>query len=629
MIVSLLLNSAQAFTGYVYHNNIQGHIRIKSKIHICEIDEKLPVNAIAMNNNTREFCGCKVGDTITIERLSVEEIAAIPIIKSVTFSIELVSKRQCSVTESDIANAIKEIQASVSAGRKLYLLHLGCSFILHCDKCEPEIGTLGVETGLTLIPVINKLLSIEYDSETKIVDSNINFADMGIGGLNKQAEYLFRRTMTTRNMDHKLLAELGQTHVKGVLLYGPPGTGKTLIARQLASVFRSVKPIIVNGPELMNKYVGESEANVRELFSAAEADQARLGVKSPLHTIIIDEADALFKQRGSEGVRSGVNDGMVNQFLSKLDGVYALNNILVFLLTNRKELIDDAVLRPGRIEVHLEISLPDEAGRKEIFNIHLAQLRKTKHLGEINLDLIVANTDNFSGAEIAGTVRSAVSFAAYKADQVIVTDEHLLRATREITPLYGSDQVNLKRCMTSGFIEWGDRLTSFMGVLSTNIRTFFDSDRSMTRTIVIRGSRFTGKTSIAVQTASSLGIPYVKLISMNNFIGSGELSISAALKFEFLKASKSQRSCIIINDYEHFDKYGTVRQAIEVLANEVYPNKVLILITSFDGIDFAPANFAFSVPLIETNTEAKNILGVDYEVDYPIGIKELLSLGGH
>jgi vesicle-fusing ATPase len=483
--------------------------------------------------------------------------------------------------------------------------------------------------AITLIPIPNRLLSIELDAiaDMKVLDSDIDFEKMGIGGLDKQAEDLFRRTMTTRNMDQKLLSELGQTHTKGVLLYGPPGTGKTLIARQLAKVLRSNKPVIVNGPELINKYVGQSEENIRELFAAAEADQERLGARSQLHTIIIDEADALFKQRGrGDSVSGHVNDGMVNQFLSKLDGVHALNNILVFLLTNRRELIDDAVLRPGRIEVHLEISLPDAVGRKQIFEIHLAQLKKTKHLAEINLDLIVANTVNFSGAEIAGVVRSAVSFAAYKSNTVIVTDEHLLRAIKEIIPLYGSDQVNLKRFLTFGFIEWGARLTSFMNSLNGTIRTFFTSEKSMTRTIVIRGGRFTGKTSIAIQIATGLNIPYVKLLSMNNYLGSSELSISSMLKYEFIKASKSNNSCIIINDYEHFGRYGVLHQAIELLIGEIYQNKVLIIITSTESVDFVPVNFIFEVPLVETSVEAKNIIGEDYELVAPIGIKELISL---
>lgn len=634
MIVSRLLNDAQGYTNHVFHNSILGTVCIKGKYFLCSTDEKLPDNTIAMGGLARDVCDCKIGDNVPVEVLALVETSRIPFSKSVTFSVELLSKRKCNVNTSSLIKCIRELDVPIFPGVKLVLQYSGFIFTVMCVKYSSGahdfndgVCKISDKTEITFIPVQNRLLSIEMDiEEQKIVDSDIDFAKMGIGGLDKQAEDLFRRTMTTRNMDRKLLAELGQKHVKGVLLYGPPGTGKTLIARQLASVLRSVKPIIVNGPELLNKYIGQSEENIRMLFEAAEADQTKLGDRSPLHTIIIDEADALFKQRGKDGVSAGVNDGMVNQFLSKLDGVYALNNILVFLLTNRKELIDEAVLRPGRIEVHLEISLPDEKGREQIFNIHLEQLRKTGHLANINMDLLVSNTVNFSGAEIAGVVRSAVSFAAYKEEKVLVTENHLLSAIKEIVPLYGSDQSHLKRFLISGFIEWGERLTTLMNSLSTVVNGFFTADKSMTRALVIKGERFSGKTSIATHIATSSGIPYVKMLSMNNFIGSHELSICTILKHEFLKASKSSKSCIIINDYDHFKKYGVVHQALEILINEVYANKILVIIVSLDDIEFISPTFTYPVPLIETDEEAKNVLGHEYHVVSPIGIKELISM---
>ena len=127
----------------------------------------------------------------------------------------------------------------------------------------------------------------------------------------------------------------------------------------------------MNGPEIFNKYVGESEKKIRELFAEAEKEQRMKGDDSQLHIIIFDEIDAICRSRGSTGNSgTGVNEAVVNQLLSKLDGVDSLNNILVIGMTNRKDMIDEAMLRPGRLEIHLEIGLPDENGRKQIFEIH-------------------------------------------------------------------------------------------------------------------------------------------------------------------------------------------------------------------------------------------------------------------
>lgn len=120
----------------------------------------------------------------------------------------------------------------------------------------------------------------------------------------------------------------------------------------------SREPKIVNGPEVLDKYVGGSEEKIRELFAEAEVEEKEAGDESMLHIIIFDELDAIMKKRGTTGDSTGVNDSVVNQLLSKMDGVDSLNNILIIGMTNRKDMIDEAILRPGRLEVHVEIGLP-------------------------------------------------------------------------------------------------------------------------------------------------------------------------------------------------------------------------------------------------------------------------------
>jgi len=184
-----------------------------------------------------------------------------------------------------------------------------------------------------------------------VINPNWDFQNMGVGGLDAQFNAIFRRAFSSRVFPPEVVEQLGCKHVKGILLYGPPGTGKTLMARQIGKMLNAREPKIVNGPEILDKYVGESEANVRKLFAEAEEDEKRLGPNSGLHIIIFDEIDAICKARGTVGGSSGVSDTVVNQLLSKIDGVEQLNNILVIGMTNRRDMIDEALLRPGRLEV--------------------------------------------------------------------------------------------------------------------------------------------------------------------------------------------------------------------------------------------------------------------------------------
>ncbi|RVW71930.1 Vesicle-fusing ATPase [Vitis vinifera] len=256
---------------------------------------------------------------------------------------------------------------------------------------------------------------------------------------------------------------LGIKHVKGMLLYGPPGTGKTLMARQIGKMLNGREPKIVNGPEVLSKFVGETEKNVRDLFADAENDQRTRGDQSDLHVIIFDEIDAICKSRGSTRDGTGVHDSIVNQLLTKIDGVESLNNVLLIGMTNRKDLLDEALLRPGRLEVQVEISLPDENGRLQILQIHTNKMKENSFLApDVNLQELAARTKNYSGAELEGVVKSAVSFALNRQlsmddltkpvdeESIKVTMEDFLNALQEIIPAFGASTDDLERCSEEG-----------------------------------------------------------------------------------------------------------------------------------------------------------------------------------
>merc|ERR1719433_375585 len=290
---------------------------------------------------------------------------------------------------------------------------------------------------------------------------DFNFEELGIGGLSKEFGNIFRRAFAARTFPPHVMRDLGITHVRGMLLHGPPGTGKTLIARQLAKFLKAAEPKIVNGPEILNKYVGQAEENIRKLFADAEREQKMQGENSQLHVVIFDEIDSICKARGSKNDSTGVSDSIVNQLLSKIDGVDALNNILLIGMTNRKDLIDDALLRPGRLEVHVEISLPDEDGRQQILNIHTKSMRSAGYLDpSVSIEALAAKTKNFSGAELEGLIRSASSFALNRKvnvtdlakskdmGQVTLNSEDFENALLEVKPMFGQHEDEFEHCIS-------------------------------------------------------------------------------------------------------------------------------------------------------------------------------------
>merc|ERR1719187_351556 len=263
---------------------------------------------------------------------------------------------------------------------------------------------------------------------------NLNFVDIGVGGLSTTIKTMIRRTFESRLIPPQLRIELGLSHTKGCLLYGPPGTGKTLIARKVAEILGCQEPKIVNGPEVESKWVGEAEKKIRGLFEDAEKEFEEAGQKSQLHVIIFDEIDAIAKERGGPHAKS--RDGALNQLLCCLDGVESLDNVLIFGLTNRKDCLDPALLRPGRLEVQLDIGLPDAKGREDILHIHTETMRQHGRLAaDVDLQVLAQMADDFSGADIAGMIRSATSYALEDMedeDEVMITQELLQKGLHEV-----------------------------------------------------------------------------------------------------------------------------------------------------------------------------------------------------
>lgn len=415
---------------------------------------------------------------------------------------------------------------------------------------------------------INLKASHKRPPANAIISPDFKFEDMGIGGLDTEFSTIFRRAFASRIFPPGLIEKLGIMHVKGMLLYGPPGTGKTLIARQIGKMLNAREPKIINGPEVLNKYVGQSEENIRKLFADAEKEYREKGDESGLHIIIFDELDAVCKQRGSgAGGGTGVGDSIVNQLLSKLDGVDQLNNILLIGMTNRKDMIDDALLRPGRLEVQIEISLPDEFGRSQILKIHTAKMKENNVMGsDVDIAELAALTKNFSGAELSGLVKSATSFAfarnikvgtmASVSEDVAnmkVVRQDFLNALNEVKPAFGADDQELEDAIPYGIIHFSQSIPAILNDGMLYVANVRQQERLRHTSVLLHGPPASGKTALAAHIAMKSDYPFIKLITPASMVGfRDEVAKKDYLHKIFTDAYKSPLSMLIIGVYFFF-----------------------------------------------------------------------------
>ncbi|OQE30834.1 hypothetical protein PENFLA_c002G08306 [Penicillium flavigenum] len=455
------------------------------------------------------------------------------------------------------------------------------------------------QTGINVKP------SNRRPAANSIIQPGFKFQDMGIGGLDSEFSTIFRRAFASRIFPPGLVEKLGIQHVKGLLLYGPPGTGKTLIARQIGKMLNAREPKIINGPEVLNKYVGQSEENIRKMFADAEKEYKEKGDESGLHIIIFDELDAVCKQRGSgAGGGTGVGDSVVNQLLSKLDGVDQLNNILLIGMTNRMDMIDEALLRPGRLEVHMEISLPDEYGRSQILNIHTEKMRNNSVMDkDVDLGELARLTKNFSGAEIAGLVKSASSFAfsrhvkvgtmASINEDVVdmkVNRADFLHSLDEVKPAFGVSEEELSSRIPYGVIHYSGTISEILREGELFVKQVGAAESTPLFSVLLHGPPSSGKTALAARIAIDSGFPFIKLISPEDMVGFSEPAKIAHISRIFDSAYKSTTSIVVIDNIERIIDWvpigprfsNSVLQALMVFLRKqpTHGRRLLVLATT-------------------------------------------------
>lgn len=579
------------------------YVSIAGHVFIVEAHPNMQVDGIGLNKLQRESCGVESGDWVTpaLYRLPLHEPSfhlhaarvefqvydeSSTLSKQIYGNPRIIPKR-LNFREEEMLPILKESWSGQVLTRGQWMwgkfgqwtmmyqiksLDAAAADVKHIIIKSVPSGLFSSQNTKVKLQSGSPFLTLEESNELPpLFDPGWSFADMGIGGLDLEFNHIFRRAFASRLFPPQVIEQLGIKHVKGLLLYGPPGTGKTLIARQIGKLLKGQPPKIVNGPEVLDKFVGMSEAKIRDLFADAEKDQDNKK-SGGLHIIIFDELDAICKTRGTVSNGTGVHDTVVNQLLSKIDGVHSLNNVLIIGMTNRKDMIDPALLRPGRLEVHVEIGLPDEKGREQILHIHTKTMCDHKKLAaDVDLVRLAELTKNFSGAELEGLVKSAVSFAMYgavdvknpadfkvEAEKIVVHMSHFEKALTEVIAAFGSSDDILQSLTKGLLVVFSDQVEKLQNLAQTWIRQVRDSQSTPLLTVLLAGEPGSGQTACAAQLALDAKFPFTRVISPESLLHLTESGRCDHVIKVFEDAYKSPLSCIILDNVERLLEYVPV-----------------------------------------------------------------------
>lgn len=332
-------------------------------------------------------------------------------------------------TENDIkalqsvGQIVGEVLKQLDDERFIVKASSGPRYIVGCrNSIKRSLLKNGVRVSLDMTTLtIMRILPREVDplvyNMTTFEPGDISFN--GIGGLNEQIREL-REVIELPLKNPELFTRVGIKSPKGVLLYGPPGTGKTLLAKAVAATI-GANFIFSPASAIVDKYIGESARLIREMFAYAKEHEPCI--------IFMDEIDAIGGRRFSEGTSADREiQRTLMELLNQMDGFDNLGQTKVIMATNRPDTLDPALLRAGRLDRKIEIALPNEAGRLEIFKIHTSKVAKQ---GEFDFEAAVKMSDGFNGADIRNVVTEA-GFFAIRDDRDYILQNDLMKAVRKV-----------------------------------------------------------------------------------------------------------------------------------------------------------------------------------------------------
>ena len=511
-------------------------IQIDAKKSTCAIvwptdeDEKYP-DTIRIDGQTRKNLGVALSDVVEIKKIMTKPAKAVtlmPVVDQVTVDKEFTDF---------VKNRLKGLPLSHSD--EISVMILGNAMEFKIDKISPK-GVVRIErtTNLTILSEVSE------DKKSRITYEEV-------GGL--QGEIKVMREIVELPLRHpELFVRLGIEPHSGILLYGPPGCGKTLLAKVLASESEATM-YSINGPEIMNKYYGETEAKLRDIFKEAKENSPSI--------IFIDEIDAIAPKR--EEAYGDVEKRVVAQLLALMDGLTDRGNVVVLGATNRPDSVDPALRRPGRFDREMEISVPNADGRLEVMQIHT---RGMPIGDDVDLKSLASELHGYTGADMKSLCREAAirSIRRYLPEIDLETEKipaKILQSMEvKIIDFYDAMHEVIPTAMREFYVERSKVFWEDVGGLEESKRTLQDNlivamnnpDKfskmgiKPPRGALLYGPPGCGKTILARALATESGGNMILVRGpeiLSKWVGESEKAIR-----EIFRKAKASSPCVIIFD---------------------------------------------------------------------------------
>ena len=487
-------------------------------------------DVIRIDADTRASAGVTIGETVEVRRASVEDARSL---------VLQPADEHANDTASTEGLRRRLVDRLVRPGKRIRIQGYGAYVVTETSPTDSVRVTEA--TPVTLRPEIADIDSVAPDSggsdhAASESDTGITYED--IGGLDDELDQV-REMIELPLSEPELFTRLGIDPPKGVLLYGPPGTGKTLIARAVANEVDAYFDTI-SGPEIVSKYKGESEERLREAFEEAEANAPAI--------LFVDEIDSIAGARDDD---ADMENRVVAQLLTLMDGLESRDEVIVIGATNRVDSVDPALRRGGRFDREIEIGVPDEGGRREILDVHTRGMP----LGEeVDLDRIAARTHGFVGADVASLGREA-GMSALRRDpddlQVIRADFETALASVEPSAMreYVAESPTETFADVGGLDDVKERLREAVEWPLSYGPLFEAAATDPPAGVLLYGPPGTGKTLLARATAGESGVNFISVAGpeiLDRYVGESE----AAIRDLFERARQTAPTIVFLDEID-------------------------------------------------------------------------------